>query len=193
MAGTVTDLNFRFETAGFCDAAVGNVNSALDHTYIGDLTFRLTPPDGAPTVAFQARRGGERDNICLSTLDDEGGFPNISTLTDVNGSPQSGNFSPEITDPLSRLDGENANGTWTLNVSDNAGVDTGFMRRFSLLFNNGSCGTPTPTNTPTATPTSQPTATPTNTPTATPTHPTATRRIQRRRRPHHSYNTPTAT
>ena len=48
-----------------------------------------------------------------------------------------GNFSPETTGMLSLLDGENANGTWVLNVSDNAGLDTGSMRRFSLIFNSG--------------------------------------------------------
>ncbi len=170
--GTVSDLNFNFNTGGACDATVGNTNAAIDHTFIGDLIFRLTPPDGSPTVSFQVRRGGQRDNICASTLDDEGGFPNISTLTNLNGTPQSGNFSPETTGQLSLLDGENANGNWTLNVSDNANIDTGSMRRFSLVFNTGgSCGgaTPTPTNTPTATPTNTPTATPTATPSATPT------------------------
>ncbi len=170
--GTVSDLNFSFDTGGACDATLGNTNAAMDHTFIGDLIFRLTPPDGSPVVTFQAQRGGDRENICLSTLDDEGGFPNISTLTSVTGSPQSGNFSPETTGQLSLLDGENANGNWTLNVSDNANIDTGSMRRFSLVFNTGgTCGgaTPTPTNTPTATPTNTPTATPTNTPTATPT------------------------
>jgi hypothetical protein len=48
-----------------------------------------------------------------------------------------GNFTPETTGMLSLLDGENANGTWVLNVSDNAGIDTGAMRRFSLIFNSG--------------------------------------------------------
>jgi CSLREA domain-containing protein len=165
--GTITDLEFRFDTSGTCDATVGNVNAAVDHTFIGDLTFKLTSPGGT-AVTFQARRGGTRENICLSTLDDEGGFPNISTLTSVTGSPQSGNFSPETTGQFSGFDGQNANGTWVLNVSDNAGVDAGSMRRFSLIFNT-QAGTPTPTGTPTATPTSTPTGTPTNTPTATPT------------------------
>ena len=95
--GTVADLNFRFDTGGACDGTLGNVNAAVDHSFIGDLTFKLTPPDGAPTVTFQARRGGVRDNICLSNLNDEGGFPNISTLTSVAGSPQLGDFSPEPT------------------------------------------------------------------------------------------------
>jgi subtilisin-like proprotein convertase family protein len=112
----------------------------MDHTFIGDLTFRLTPPDGSPTVAFQARRGGTRENICLSTLDDDGGFPNISTLTSVTGQPQVGDFSPETTGMLSMFDGESINGDWTLNVSDNASIDTGSMRRFSLVIS-GTCDT----------------------------------------------------
>ncbi len=176
--GAVTDLNFQFDTGGTCNATLGNVNAAMDHSYIGDLTFRLTPPDGSPVVTFQAARGGTRENICLSLLDDDGGFPNISTLTNVTGSPQSGNFSPETTGMFSLLDGESANGTWVLNVSDNAGVDTGSMRRFSLIFNTGgtACGaTPTSTATNTSTPT--PSATNTFTPTATSTNtftPTAT-------------------
>ena len=151
--GNVSDLNFRFDTGGACDATVGNANAAVDHTFIGDLTFKLTAPNGTTTTTFQARRGGTRENICASLLDDDGGFPNISTLTSVTGSPQSGNFSPETTGPLSVFDGTNANGTWTLNVSDNAGIDTGSMRRFSLVFNSeggGGCSSQTPTTTPTS-------------------------------------------
>ncbi len=168
--GIVTDLNFRFDTAGACNATVGNANAAVDHTFIGDLTFKLTSPGGT-AVTFQSRRGGTRENICLTNLNDEGGFPNIATLTSITGSPESGNFEPETTGMLGMFDGENANGTWVLNVSDNAGIDTGSMRRFSLIFNSGNfnsegvCSTPTATNTPTATATSTPTNT--NTPTAT--------------------------
>ena len=69
------------------------------------------------------------------------------------------------------MDGGAATGNWTLNVSDNAGGDTGQVRAFSIILNNGNCGgagTPTPTNTPTATPTATPTNTPTATPTSTP-------------------------
>ena len=167
--GTVSDLNFRFDTAGFCDASIGNVNAAIDHTFAGDLVFKLTPPDGSPTVTFMARRGGARKNICLTTLDDEGGFANISTLTDNAGLPVSGNFSPEATGMLSQFDGENANGNWTLNVSDVASSDTGLMRRFSLIFG-AACPIPTPT--PVLTPTPTPTPTTTPTPESTPVTPT---------------------
>ena len=149
--GTISDLNFRFDTGGACNATVGNTLAAMDHTFVGDLTFKLTSPGGT-TLTFMARRGGTRENICLTNLDDEGGFPNVSTITSVTGMPISGDFSPETTGQLNGFDGQNANGTWVLNVSDNAGIDTGSMRRFSLIFNTGA-PTPTPTPTPTATPT----------------------------------------
>jgi subtilisin-like proprotein convertase family protein len=135
-SGNITDLNFRFDTGGACDATVGNTNAAADHTFVGDLTFKLTSPTGQ-IATFMARRGGTRENICATTIDDEGAFPNVSTLTSVTGTPVSGNFSPETTGPLSVFDGFNANGNWTLNVSDNAGIDTGSIRRFSLDISSG--------------------------------------------------------
>jgi subtilisin-like proprotein convertase family protein len=135
-SGTITDLNFRFDTGGVCDATVGNTNAAVDHTFVGDLTFRLTSPTGQIST-FMARRGGTRENICATIIDDEGAFPNVSTLTSVTGQFVGGSFSPELAAPLSVFDGFNANGNWTLNVSDNAGVDTGSMRRFSLDITSG--------------------------------------------------------
>ncbi len=135
-SGSITDLNFVFDTGGACDAVVGNTNAAIDHSFVGDLTFRLTSPTGQ-IATFMARRGGTRENICATTIDDEGAFPNVSTITSVTGQFVGGSFSPETTGPLSVFDGQNANGNWTLNVSDNAGIDTGSMRRFSLDITSG--------------------------------------------------------
>jgi subtilisin-like proprotein convertase family protein len=132
--GTVFDLDFVFDTGGACDATVGNTNAAVDHTFVGDLTFKLTSPTGQ-VATFMARRGGTRENICATRIDDDAGFPNVSTLTNVTGLPVAGNFTPETIGPLSVFDGLNANGIWTLNVSDNAVLDTGSLRRFSLVFN----------------------------------------------------------
>ena len=131
--GVISDLNFRFDTAGACDATVGNTNAAVTHTFVGDLTFRLTSPTGT-MVSFMVRRGGTRENICLTTIDDDGGAPSLATITSTTGAPVAGNFSPEASGLLSGFDGQNANGTWILNVSDSAGVDTGSVRRFSLIF-----------------------------------------------------------
>ncbi|MEQ1606339.1 MAG: proprotein convertase P-domain-containing protein [Pyrinomonadaceae bacterium] len=166
--GTIADLNFRFDSdaAGTCNATVGNTAAAMDHTFIGDLVYKLTSPAGT-TVTIMNQRGGTRENICTTTLDDDGGFPSLSTVTGVTGQFLSGNFAPD--NPLSAFDGQNPNGTWTLNVSDVAAIDTGSMRRFSLVVTPKTCtlcpGVPTPSPTPTVVPSPTPTPTPVVTPT----------------------------
>ncbi len=132
-SGRISDVNFRFNTGtGTCNATAGNTNAAVDHTFVGDLVFRLTAPGGFPSATFIERRGGTRENICSTLIDDDGNFPALSTITNQTGQFVSGNFSPETTGRLSRFDGESPQGTWVLNVSDNATDDTGFLRRFSL-------------------------------------------------------------
>lgn len=137
ITGNIIDVNFRFDTdpAGTCNATVGNTSSAANHTFIGDLIFRLTSPT-ATTVNVMNRRGGTRENICATLLDDDGGFPALSTVTSVTGQFLSGNFAPD--NVLSAFDGVSPNGTWNLNVSDNAGIDVGSMRRFSLIISTAS-------------------------------------------------------
>jgi CSLREA domain-containing protein len=49
----------------------------------------------------------------------------------VNGQALIGSFAPE--QPLSAFDGQDPNGIWTLNISDNAGGNSGTLRRFSLV------------------------------------------------------------
>ena len=128
--GTIADLNFRLDPGtGTCDATAGNTNASVDHTFNGDLIFKLTSP-AATTVTLINQRGGSGNNFCLVTLDDDGGFPATSTMPGTGAI--SGNYAPE--NPLSAFDGQNANGVWTLNVSDNAGADLGSVRGFSLIF-----------------------------------------------------------
>ena len=47
---------------------------------------------------------------------------------------------PKPASPLSAFAGQNANGTWVLNVSDNAFIDVGSVRAFSLRTRGFSCG-----------------------------------------------------
>ena len=132
-SGRISDVNFRFNTgAGACNATEGNTNAAVSHTFVGDLIFRLTAPGGFPSATFWERRGGTRENICSTAIDDDGNLPLLSTITNQTGQFVSGSFSSETTGRLSRFDGEGAQGTWSLNVSDNVSEDTGFLRRFSL-------------------------------------------------------------
>jgi YD repeat-containing protein len=132
--GNITDLNFRIDSLAGCNASVGNVNAGVDHTYVGDLIFKLTSPSGTTVTIIDrpgvppSSTGFGGNNFCATTLNDEGGFPPIET---VSTEPVSGSFSPN--NPLSAFDGQNANGTWVLNVSDVFAQDVGSVRRFSLI------------------------------------------------------------
>lgn len=133
--GTITDLDFRFDPGpGVCDFTQGNTNAAVDHTFLADLVFKLTSPAGTART-FLARRGGAGNNICLATFNDDGGALAADNIMNLTTLPLSGIFSPEQGGGLSAFDGQNANGLWTLNVSDVSGLDRGSIRRFSLIFN----------------------------------------------------------
>jgi len=93
------------ETAIGIDAAIEAVEVYIDitHTYIGDLIVELTSPEGT-TVRLHNRSGGSAEDLV--------------------------GWYPADLDPAESLDawvGENAQGTWTLLVSDNAGIDTGTL------------------------------------------------------------------
>lgn len=153
----ITDLNFRFDgTAASADPLSTTVG--LNHSWIGDLTVKLTSPAGT-TVTIIDRpgvpangAGCNGNNLFNLTLDDEGAFPSIEFGCPAggdNGGPLTGNFSPE--NRLTQFDdqtaprevslgafaafaGQGGNGNWTLNVSDGASQDTGSVRAFSLVF-----------------------------------------------------------
>ncbi len=130
--GKITDVDFRFDLApgGVCNATALNADAAMNHTFVGDLVFKLISPLGT-TVSVMSRRGNASDNICDMLLNDDGGFPSMSTLLGTTGLTVGGNFAPDS--PLSGFDGETGAGAWNLNVADVAGTDTGTMRRFSLI------------------------------------------------------------
>jgi hypothetical protein len=131
------------------------------------MRFALTSPGGTTVVFYDqpgvpaTTFGCATNNLFNLTLDDDGGLPAIETFCPAVG-PLTGSFSPN--NPLSAFDGQNANGTWTLNASDRAAGDTGSVRAFSLIIGGGACGTPTATATATASATATATATPTGTP-----------------------------
>ncbi len=98
------------------DREISSVDVYVDvlHPYIGDLHVSVTSPSGTP-VALHSRAGGSADNI-LGWFDD--------TL-----------FPAE---PLSRLRGEHAAGTWKLRVEDGVPTNSGSLRNWSLKV----CGRP---------------------------------------------------
>jgi subtilisin-like proprotein convertase family protein len=86
---------------------IGDVNLSVDitHTWRGDLIVELTSPMGT-TVRVHNRTGSSADNLVANYDGD--------TVPDGPGA-------------MADFNGEDAIGTWTLTVSDNASLDTGTL------------------------------------------------------------------
>jgi len=99
----------------------------LDHTFVGDLVGSLVAPDGT-TVSLFEHRGGSGNNICQAVFDDSAARSIATAVSD--DAPFTGSWRPES--PLSALNGHAADGTWNFHVADEAAVDIGSVRAFSL-------------------------------------------------------------
>jgi subtilisin-like proprotein convertase family protein len=127
--GNIRDLNFRID-GSLCTDADGATTVGIDHTWDGDLVIKLTSPQGT-TVVLYDQEMGNYNNFCGTLYDD-------SASGYLDGLPPfTGTFKPAY--PLAAFDGENPNGTWVLNVSDNYSEDTGNVRAFSLLISAFQC------------------------------------------------------
>jgi subtilisin-like proprotein convertase family protein len=109
--GTITDVNFRMDS--------------LMHTFDGDVSFWIRSPAGTE-VTLAAQRGGGGQNYIMTLFNDSAATP-IS----AGSPPFTGSFRPET--PLNVFNGQNLFGFWRLRVNDNAGTDTGSVRRWCLL------------------------------------------------------------
>jgi len=123
----------------FNGTAVSALNSITDvtldldinHPWNGDLIVTLTSPEGTAVVLVD-RPGrisgapGCNENGMQITLDDTSAVP-IEDCTGENGPYPAvvGSYFPN--NPLSAFDGENPNGIWILNISDNLGGDSGVL------------------------------------------------------------------
>ncbi|HET7503676.1 MAG TPA: proprotein convertase P-domain-containing protein [Kofleriaceae bacterium] len=119
-AGQIVDLDVRIRA---------------NHTFDGDLGFTLIGPDGT-TVDLSSNNGGSGDNYgdgatdCTgrpTVFDDQAPNPIA-----VAAAPFAASFRPE--QPLSRFTGRTARGTWRLQVSDSAALDTGTLFCVQLVF-----------------------------------------------------------
>lgn len=104
------------------DVEISEVDVRVDisHPYVGDLHVRVVSPAGVP-VALHSRTGGSSDDI-------HGWYP--ADLTPG--------------EPLSRLVGAHAAGTWKLEVTDDVPLNTGTLTGWSLEV----CGRPFETSLP---------------------------------------------
>jgi subtilisin-like proprotein convertase family protein len=128
--GAISDLNFRFGGSS-CNAADAATTNGVNHVFVGDLIFKLTSPSGK-TVTIISQAGGASNSgnhFCNTVLDDDtanGSIQSVASGTNLN----TGTFKPA--NPLSAFDGENPNGTWTLNASDVGATDVGNVTAFAL-------------------------------------------------------------
>ncbi len=99
----------------------------LNHSYLADLTIKISAPDGTEKILFTNSGGGGNNlvNTCFTG--------NSTTLLASSSAPFSGNFIP-----MSQIgavnNGQNPNGIWKITVYDGAGQDEGNVLNCSLTF-----------------------------------------------------------
>ncbi|MEW6757680.1 MAG: kelch repeat-containing protein [Acidobacteriota bacterium] len=105
----------------------------ISHTYRGDLEATLTSPLGTVVQLIQDPDGGA-DNVNV-LLDDAS--PNVPDSVNHNAPPPYYYVTWHPTGNLSDFRFEQANGTWTLTVCDDASGDTGSLNQWTLFFTGG--------------------------------------------------------
>ncbi len=116
------------------------VDLQITHTWVGDLKATLTAPDGTTFVELFDRPGvpasnfGCQEDDLSVTFDDNAILSAIDfeNTCDVAVPTISGTF--QSIDLLSTFNGLNAQGDWTLTISDNVGADLGTIDSWSLNF-----------------------------------------------------------
>ncbi len=120
--GVLTDLDISINTT---------------HTYVGDLIFTLSKVTPATSSIVIDRPGrvasgfGCSGNNIVTTLDDAGLSPVENECAAAVPTIGAGPFTPN--NPLSIFNALNSTGDWVLNVTDNAGVDTGTLDQWCLI------------------------------------------------------------
>ncbi|TAH46580.1 MAG: choice-of-anchor D domain-containing protein [Gammaproteobacteria bacterium] len=121
-----------------------NVELNLDHTFMQDIDAHLISPAGNDNGLFTdigaATVGGPQTSMNL-VFDDEAGLPPAFTLS------ASFHVQPELAYRLSWFDGEDAGGTWTLQLRDDATGDGGTLNSWSITV----CEPPPPPSCPAGT------------------------------------------
>ncbi|MEO6037401.1 MAG: reprolysin-like metallopeptidase, partial [Saprospiraceae bacterium] len=119
---------------------IGDVNVfvAINHTWVGDVSATLTNPTGQNFSLF-SQPGVPADDFGCSGDNLEVTFDDAAALLASDFENSCGNL-PAISDDfqpiqaLSALNGQNAQGTWQLSVTDNLPEDGGALTAWSLSF-----------------------------------------------------------
>ncbi len=143
----VTNLSIPFNFGDISVLHDINVETDISHTWVGDLTVRVTSPESATQITLFERPGTSEPEFITTTdfgcgandidaiFDDQSTNPRIENEF-CGGSPPvfSGDYKPHDPAPnnLSTYDGENPNGNWDIYLSDSADVDTGTLNEICL-------------------------------------------------------------
>ena len=124
----------------------------LDHTFTGDLTVMLKAPNGYGTDLIYQRGifiGDADGNNFINTVIDENSVNDLN-LSGAADAPFTGDWLPAFDSPiwalfgipnlgpdpvgqLSRLQGTSTQGDWKVHVTDEAFLDTGTLKTWSLI------------------------------------------------------------
>jgi uncharacterized repeat protein (TIGR01451 family) len=133
--------------------AITNVQVQVNatHTWVGDLVISLTSPGGTTVTLL------DQPNVPLGTFGCSNNDVNVlfadgqpDPESVCSGAPPQGNTadpwpvtdaSPVPGDAMADFNGEDANGTWTLTISDNGGGDTGTLVDWELIITPVATGT----------------------------------------------------
>lgn len=110
---------------------------SLEHTWVGDLVFRLTGPEST-TITLLSRPGlfGFDDGTGCCGNAGNATFANLINFDDLAGTSaeswngSGGSFSPN--DPLSAFIGGSMLGNWTLYIGDSESADVGRLNSWTL-------------------------------------------------------------
>ncbi len=105
-----------------------DLTTVITHTFPGDLEISLTSPAGT-TVVITTDNGSGSDDVFNGTLFDDQALVPATDATYTNGVTATP-LAPE--GALASFNGEDPNGTWLLDIYDDAGGDTGQLSSFTL-------------------------------------------------------------
>lgn len=136
-ASGINTIESQINVQGISDISVDMVcvTIDLDHTFTGDLKITIVSPDNKEVVLVE-REGGKSDNFHDTTFDDTAS-EDITTAS----APFTGTFRPE--GKLADFQGISPTGSWKLIVEDQANLDGGKLKSWTLAIK--SDDTPQPT------------------------------------------------
>jgi len=137
----VIDIDVPISHPGAPTLSIVEVTLALDiqHTFLGDLTFTLTSPQGTSSVLVDRIGAGDSTFGCgfgsvteifQVTLDDSASAMLPVNQADCPDTPITGTFTTG--GALGAFNGQDPDGDWVLNINDNAGGDAGMLNSATL-------------------------------------------------------------